>query len=189
MTLFFLVRHGETDWNREGKYTGQSDIPLNETGLRQAGQAAVQLQEVNPDVIISSDLMRALETARVIADATGAPVQMDRRLREIHQGEWEGLHVNEIKRRFNGLFHAHMNDPLHVCAPGGESIGQVKARVLDALRDFCAQYPGKKVVISAHGVVLAIIRITQERQPIQRVYELIPENAVIHQIELEEEDL
>lgn len=189
MTLFFLVRHGETDWNREGKYTGQSDIPLNETGWRQAGQAGEQLKPVEPDVIFSSDLMRALETARVIAGATGAPVIMDERLREIHQGEWEGLHVDEIKTRFNGLFNARENDPLHVSAPGGESIGQVHKRVLDAARDICARYPREKVVVSAHGVVLAIMRITSEDQPIRRVFEFIPENAVIHQIELEEEDL
>jgi len=189
MTLFFLVRHGETDWNREGKYTGQSDIPLNDFGRWQAGQAAEQLKLVKPDVIISSDLMRALETARIIAGVTDAPVMMDKRLREIHQGEWEGLHVNEIKARFNGLFNARNNNPLNVSAPNGESIGQVHTRVLDAAKDICIRYPREKVVISAHGVVLAILRLTAKHQPLRRVFEFIPENAVIHQVELEEEDL
>jgi broad specificity phosphatase PhoE len=97
--------------------------------------------------------------------------------------------VDEIKTRFNGLFKARKKDPLNVSAPGGESIGQVHARVLEAARDLCVLYPREKVVISAHGVVLAILRLTAQQLPVRRVFEFIPENAVIHQIELEEGNL
>lgn len=186
MTFYYLVRHGETEWNREGKYTGQSDIPLNAVGRKQARDAAEQLKELKPDVIISSDLSRAQETARIIAQVIEVPIRVDKRLREIDQGEWEGLHVDEIKSRFNHLFHARKNNPLHVASPGGETIGEVHQRVTAAMLDICREYAHKKVVISAHGVVLAIMRITAQQAPIQQVFDFIPGNAVVHQIEITE---
>lgn len=184
MTVFFLVRHGETDWNREGKYTGQSDIPLNENGRQQARQAAEQLLDLHPHVIYSSDLSRALETAQIISQVVSLPVMIDSRLREINQGEWEGLHVDEIKNRFNGLFYTREKDPFNVSSPGGETIGDVYQRVSAALKDMLHDYSDEKVVVTAHGVVLAIMRVIAGNEPIQKVFDFIPENAIIHQIEI-----
>lgn len=184
MTDLYLVRHGETDWNREGKYTGQSDIPLNDAGRRQAQKAAEQLREYAPQIIYSSDLLRAYETAQIISSAISAPIINDDRLREINQGEWEGMHVDEIKDKFNSLFRAREKDPFNVSSPQGETMGEVYQRVKEALKKILADHPHDKVVITAHGVVLAIIRLMAAREPIDRVFEYIPENAVIHHIQM-----
>jgi len=185
MTQFFLVRHGETEWNREGKYTGQTDIPLNRTGKMQAEEAARQMASVQPDVIFSSDLIRAVETAEIIARRIKIPIKKDERLREINQGEWEGMHVDEIKKKFHDLIVSRQTDPLNVAAPGGETIGQVYERVYSALRDICRNYPNGKVVISAHGIVLSIVRIIGGGIPVREVFEYIPENADVIRISIE----
>jgi len=92
MPEYILVRHGQTQWNKEGKYTGQSDIPLNQTGIEQAEAASADILKLEPDLIFSSDLQRATQTAHLIrADQPSIPLITDERLREIHQGEWEGL--------------------------------------------------------------------------------------------------
>ena len=95
MTTLLLVRHGETDWNRDGRWQGQSDTPLNELGRRQARELAEQLDGV--DVVYSSDLARARETAEILAERAGVEVRLDPRLRERGFGAWEGLTLAEIE--------------------------------------------------------------------------------------------
>ena len=181
MTTLLLIRHGQTDWNLEGKYTGQADIPLNETGRAQAYEAAELLRQQPVDAIFSSDLMRALETAAIVAGKSecGVNIQTDPRLREIKQGVWEGMHFNEIKRRFSVEFAARERNPLEVAAPGGETVGEVQQRVLSAIREICAQYPSGVVVIVAHGLALAIVRCWLLQHPIKDVWSFIPPNAKV----------
>ena len=94
MTTLLLVRHGETDWNRLGRWQGHSDTPLNARGREQARELAPQLDGV--DVVYSSDLARARETAEILAEELGADVRLDARLRERGFGAWEGLTAAEI---------------------------------------------------------------------------------------------
>jgi len=183
MPHYILVRHGQTQWNKEGKYTGQSDIPLNETGREQAKAASAYVLGLKPDLIYSSDLQRAEETARLIqADAIAIPLITDARLREIHQGEWEGLHENEIKRRFEAQFETRKKDPLKTAPPGGETIGEVYNRVKDFLQEMQEKYPDKRILIVAHGVVLAIIDLISCGEPIEKVFDHIPANAEPKQV-------
>lgn len=187
MPRYILVRHGQTQWNKEGKYTGQSDIPLNETGKEQAKKVSADILALKPDLIISSDLQRAILTAKLIrAGQTQIPLRTDQRLREIHQGEWEGLQEEEIKLRFESQFASRKEDPLKVAPPGGETIGQVYDRVLNFLNDIGRQYPDQTVLIVAHGVVLAIIDLIGCGEPIEKVFDHIPENAKIHLVTLGE---
>lgn len=185
MTEFLLIRHGQTDWNLEGKYTGQSDIPLNETGKAQAHMAAAQLQSTPPDVIYSSDLIRAYDTARIIADGLQMEIHQDPRLREIHQGVWEGLHFDEIKARFAKEFAEREDYPLEVAPPGGETVGQVQARVLEALQEITKKHPQARVAIVSHGLSLAIIKAHALKTPIQEVWNLIPKNAVVETVHVD----
>lgn len=96
MTRLILVRHGETDWNVEGRYQGHSDVPLNARGRAQAARLAEALRGSDIRAIYSSDLARARETAEALAHATRLAVQHDPRLREIDQGDWEGMLFLEI---------------------------------------------------------------------------------------------
>ena len=177
MTELILIRHGETDWNVEGRYTGQSDVPLNANGLAQARQVAKRLRGQLLEAIYSSDLLRARQTAEAIAQATGAPLILDPRLREIHQGEWEGLHFDEIRARYAEAFQRRQQDPLNVAPPGGETVGQVRARVLAALEDILRRHPRSRVAIVSHGLALALIKQHLQDLPIQQVWDLIPDNA------------
>lgn len=178
MARYILVRHGQTRWNKEGKYTGQSDIPLNETGREQARAASAYILGLKPDLIYSSDLQRAEETARLIrADECAIPLITDPRLREIHQGEWEGLHEDEIKRRFEEQFQTRKQDPLQTAPSGGETIGEVYQRVSDFLAEMQKKHPDMLILIVAHGVVLAIIDLISCGEPIEKVFDHIPENA------------
>lgn len=179
-----LIRHGQTEWNAEGRYTGQTDIPLNDVGRAQARQLVEQLKENPPDAIFSSDLKRATETAAIIANRFEVAVHVDRRLREINQGVWEGMHFDEIRKRYAEEFAARIAKPLDVAPPGGESIGQVQKRVLSAVAEIMQKNQGSHVAIVAHGLVLAIIKAHFENYPISRVWDLIPSNAQAESVNL-----
>src|SRR5512142_1067190 len=131
MTSLWLVRHGQTDWNLEGRYQGQSDVPLNATGLSQAAVFAASLDGQRFDALYSSDLARAYQTAEVIANKVGLPVQTDPRLREINQGEWQGRTLTEIKSIYIESAQAKRVtiDPVTARAPGGESVCEVSQRM------------------------------------------------------------
>lgn len=182
MTTLLLIRHGETDWNMDGRYTGQSDIPLNDNGRAQARQAAAQLAANPPDVVVSSDLERARETAVIIAAPFNLPVITDPRLREVNQGVWEGMYFPDIKARYAAEFASRQADPLSVAPPGGETVGQVRERVLTAVAHIRRTYPGQRVAVVAHGLVLALIKAKATNHPISQVWDLIPPNAQVEEI-------
>lgn len=184
MTKLYLIRHGETDWNKQGKYTGQMDIPINEIGREQAKKVAEEMKTLEPVVIYSSDLKRALETAQAISEELNIPIIKDERLREIRQGEWEGMHVNKIKMQYTEEFAARKENPLTVAAPGGESIGDVEIRVRSLLVDITQKHPNSEVVVSSHGIVLGIIRTIAEGIPVSEVFNNIPENATLYKVEI-----
>lgn len=183
MTTFLLIRHGQTDWNVEGRYTGQADIPLNNTGREQAGEAAAQLRDAPPDVIYSSDLQRARETAEIIAREFTLGVHVDKRLREIDQGDWEGMLFPDIKQRFEREFERQRSDPLNVGPPGGETIGQVWERVVAAADDISHQHPHARVALVSHGLALAMIKARGLGEPVDRIWEIIPPNAQVEGVE------
>lgn len=182
MTTLLLIRHGQTDWNLQGRYSGQSDIPLNQTGRDQACVTADALAQKPPDVIYSSDLLRARETAQLIARACNLPVYTDARLREIHQGVWEGMHFDDIKSRFAERFSQRQADPLAVAAPGGETVGQVRERVLAAVRDIVQRHPHGRVAVVAHGLALALVKAEATNHPVEQVWDLIPQNCLVEEL-------
>ncbi|HEX2059036.1 MAG TPA: histidine phosphatase family protein [Actinomycetota bacterium] len=148
MTTIYLVRHGETEWNHSKLAQGQADIDLNEAGYRQAIGTADGLSHVPVDAVYASDLKRAYRTAEPIAKTHGLSVETDPAFREIDQGEWEGLHVDEIRRRWPELW----GPARHWSArPGGESPGQVRERALKALAKVVEAHPHGNVVIVSHG--------------------------------------
>jgi len=99
MTLL-LARHGETDWNRERRWQGHSDTPLNDAGREQARALALELADERLDALYSSDLARSAETAEIVGGALGLAVRLDRRLREVDVGEWSGLTRGEVEERY-----------------------------------------------------------------------------------------
>ena len=179
MTLFCMVRHGQTDWNLEGRYQGQSDVPLNSTGLVQAGNLARALQKEHFDAVYSSDLTRARETAQAIVSVNGnLPIHFDPRLREINQGQWEGVQVEEIQKKYASLWQAHIDDPVQVRPPGGENVAEVFQRVKAVMDEISKNFPTGKVLVVSHGLVIATILCTVNGIPLGQAYHYIPENSV-----------
>jgi broad specificity phosphatase PhoE len=151
-----LLRHGQTIWNAEHRFQGQTDIPLDETGEAQAERAAKMLASLRPGLIVSSDLQRAASTAAPLARLTGLPVTLDKDLRERFGGAWEGLNDIEIAERYPRE-RASWNPP------GGESSAAVADRVHAALRrvvSLLAQNDGGLAVVVSHG---AALRLGMER--------------------------
>jgi glucosyl-3-phosphoglycerate phosphatase len=148
ITRILLVRHGETEWNATRRAQGQADIPLNEAGRRQAADAAAQLEGVELTAVYSSDLSRAVDTARPIAAAHGLSVEIDPAFREVDQGEWEGLNTREIRRRWPDLWGPARH---YSQRPGGESPEQVQKRALEGLARIVERFPQGEVAVVSHG--------------------------------------
>lgn len=147
-------RHGQTDYNVQGRVQGQVDIPLNEVGVAQAEAAADELVKLKPDLIICSDLRRAQATAQVLQDTCGEGVQLlkDERLRERAFGDFEGLSVKELKARFTGRYEEWRGTGESPLA-GVESRGKVGMRVAQCVTEHFENTEEVLVVVS-HGSAL-----------------------------------
>jgi broad specificity phosphatase PhoE len=150
VTRLIVWRHGNTDWNAGSRVQGQTDVPLNDLGRRQAVDAAELLIKFKPDAIVSSDLQRASDTASALAALSGLSITYDKRLRERYFGSWQGLTMTEVAER--------MPDQYARWKAGQEVGGEVETlealgiRVADALRDAEAATPADgTVVVATHG--------------------------------------
>jgi 2,3-bisphosphoglycerate-dependent phosphoglycerate mutase len=152
--ILFLFRHGETDWNREGRLQGHTDTPLNAAGLAQAQALAEKLVPHWLDAVVSSDLMRAWTTAQIVVDALRVPLFTEPGLRETDVGEAEGLLWADAKIRFGeGLTERWYSDG-DVAFPGGETGIATRTRGLAALRQFTAAHPYRRIGVSTHGAMI-----------------------------------
>jgi probable phosphoglycerate mutase len=156
MTRFIVVRHGETQWNVDSRIQGHTDSELTETGLRQAEALAKRLALETFDAMVSSDLGRALSTARIIAERTRHdPVVADSRFRERAFGEGEGLTYGELDHQYPEVFSKVRETDPDYCIPGGESRRQFYDRVQASFEALAAERSGQRVLVVAHGGVLA----------------------------------
>jgi len=150
-TTLVLVRHGETDWNHERRSQGHTDVPLNDTGLRQSAAAAHALAGQHFDALYSSDLARAMQTAQAIAAATGLSIVPDARLRERPLGVMQGLTTEEFAARHppeHRLFYTGAADWV---IPEGESQQQAYDRVVQACHEYALRHIGGRVLVVTHG--------------------------------------
>lgn len=146
-----LVRHGITQHNIEWRYTGQVDAPLAELGILQAEAVGEYLAKEKLDVILSSDLQRARDTARAIARHHNLPVLEDPDLREISMGAWEGLNREQIKEAHSTSWTFVRSDPVNHAPPGGENFLQLHERATRALQRCQERYAGQTVLWATHG--------------------------------------
>jgi len=145
-----LWRHGQTRWNAEHRFQGQSDVPLNAQGDRQAQRAARYLAALRPHAIYSSDLMRAVGTADRLAALTGVAVRLDKDLRERHGGSWEGLTDVEIRTRYPAAYAAWI-------PPDGEPVAMVAERAADAFERVADSLAaGSLAVVVSHGAAISL---------------------------------
>ena len=171
MTSLLVIRHGETDWNRQHRFQGQIDVPLNELGLEQARRLGQRLADEPLDLMIVSDLQRARQTAQAVADVQGRASSTSPLIeplwREQGFGILEGLDVPTIKQRHADLWAQWLRHEADYALPqGGESNVAFHARVMQALQALLARHAGRRVAVVTHGGVLDMLWRTAMALPL-----------------------
>ena len=157
MVRLVLVRHAATDWTAQGRFQGQTDVPLSPHGRRQVAALVQRLMTETLHTLYASDLQRAWETAQAIATLHALRVQAEPRLREMAFGHWEGLTYAEIQQSDAQAQAAWERDQLHIAPPGGETLLQMTERVRAAYTSIVAAGQDKTVGLVAHGGPLQLL--------------------------------
>jgi phosphoserine phosphatase len=184
MTTLVLIRHGQTGWNVEGRWQGQADPSLNEHGREQAHHAAEFHRRFGFAALYSSDLRRAMETAQIIGAEMGLSVIPEPRLREINLGKWQGMLSADIQAQYPDEFQQWHRDPLLTQPPGGETLKAVATRVLEAINDIIARYPGQRIGVVAHEFPIAIVLCRSAGLGLDHLRSMIPQNGAWNEIVL-----
>jgi len=183
----YLVRHGETDWNKTRRIQGQADIPLNEFGRSLAVKTAAGLRGIPFAVCFCSPLGRAVETAGLIIAGRDVPVIKDERIAEMAFGEWEGKCCSKEGWELPERFQAFFNDPVNYePAEGGEDFAAVRARVGDFLSWLSRQreYEGKNILIATHGAALAGMLNYMKKKPLAEYWgQGVHKNCAVTEVE------
>lgn len=174
MTRVLLIRHGETTWNRDGRWQGHADVELSEQGRLQASRLAGVLGRLEPSlrVLYSSDLRRAQDTARELARALGATVVVDPAWREIAVGSWTGLRRDEIKELFEDEWR-RIAAGEDLARGGGETFAGFSARVVTALEALRSRHRDELVAVVTHGGVISAALLYTLELPWTRIRDVV----------------
>ncbi len=158
MTKIVLVRHGETDWNKDQIFRGRIDVPLNATGLEQVRATGEALKDYKVDAVYSSPLSRALETGKaIVAFHPGITVKGEKGFIDIDFGEWQGMSHEKVKEEYGELYLRWQQEPGNVRMPGGEDLEDVKVRSMEGLNDILSRHENETVVIASHRVINKVV--------------------------------
>jgi broad specificity phosphatase PhoE len=153
MTHIYLIRHGQTEWNKEEIFRGTSDIPLNEMGRMEAQLASEALRAIPLKAVYSSPLARAKETAAAIADCHGLEVRIIEGLQDICFGDWQGVSHKTVQQQYSDLYRRWLEEPHAVTFPGGENLEAVQTRAVKAVREIVSDHPEDTIVMVSHRVI------------------------------------
>lgn len=180
-----LIRHGVTDYNREGRIQGQLDVPLSNEGRRQVRELAGRLQPGEIQAIYSSDLRRAKETAEIIARAINTKIEEYRPdLREICFGHWQGYTMAEVAKLYPEELAIWRADRTYSAPHGGESFAQLAERGWRAAQEIAVSHPGQTVAVVAHGGLIKGILCLAHGIDLRERSELVVDNAAVTAIKL-----
>jgi len=158
MTTLVLVRHGRTAWNKDERFRGRIDLPLDETGLRQAEAVARRIaREYRPQALYTSPLQRATHTAEAISRQTNLTAYPHQGLLDLAYGDLSGLSLAEAEDRFPFLYRAWLDAPHTVQFPQGESLGDVRARAMELVQMLARDCADEQVVLVSHVVVCRVL--------------------------------
>ena len=183
-TRFCLVRHGETDWNVARRLQGHTDIPLNQHGIAQAIQMAKALKAIDLqfDVLYSSDLQRAANTASAVEEKFGVKAIIDQQLRERHLGALQGLTTDEAPMREPELWKSHLSRNIEENLRDGESIQQFADRIKTALDQIRTKHLGKTILLVSHGGALDMMYRVASKQALDAEKAVAVPNASLNWI-------
>lgn len=182
-TRIILVRHGETTWNKEGRYQGQVDTPLSDFGLAQGNKLAEALANIKIDKFYASHLFRAKETARLCATLHKQEVAIDERLQEISHGAWEGLLAEDVAKTYPQELKDWQNNPAKVLMPGGEDLAIVVDRSMAALEEIAQNNIGKTVLVAAHDAVNKVVICRALGIDLNKFWQIKQDNTCINVLE------
>ncbi|ENA0609772.1 2,3-diphosphoglycerate-dependent phosphoglycerate mutase GpmB [Enterobacter bugandensis] len=186
MLQVYLVRHGETQWNAERRIQGQSDSPLTDKGVQQAWQVAERARTLGITHVISSDLGRTQQTARIIADACGCDVTLEPRIRELDMGVLEKRHIDTLTETEEGWRRTLVNGTEDGRIPEGESMQELSVRMHAALAE-CLKLPaGSRPLLVSHGIALGCLVSTILGLPAYAERRLRLRNCSISRIDYQE---
>ena len=184
MTRLIFVRHGQTEWNKSGRYQGQSDVPLSEEGIAQARCLAEHFPAERLDAIYASDLSRAMVTAGAVAERFHLPVRKEAAFRELSFGDWEGLTYQEIVSGWPEAMENFLLHPDIMEIPGGETFAQLQERAMARLWEIVAghEYGDHVVAIFAHGAVLRTMLAGLMHIPLEYLWSLSQYNTAVSMV-------
>ncbi|MCI6612262.1 histidine phosphatase family protein [Mitsuokella jalaludinii] len=180
MTKIIFVRHGQTEWNVLGRYQGQTDIALSPLGIEQAEKLAAHFPVDKVEAVYSSDLVRAMTTARCVADLFGLTVEPRPELRELNFGDWEGLTYDEIVAKWPDALNNFFQHPDVLEIPHGESFPKLRERALDAVEKIVACHPNQTVAVFAHGAILRTILTAALHMDLKYVWTIRQFNTAVN---------
>lgn len=188
MTTLLLVRHGETEWNRTGRWQGHADVPLSDEGRDQARRLARRLKSEREriDRVYASDLGRAFETAEIVAAELALPVHPLIELREIHIGSWSGLTSDQIRSQFPHEWQLHETGDDFRRGGHGETMADFRSRVGRAAEELVQQHPGERLLLVTHGGAIRALLYYVSLRAVQ-VEEARVENTSLTEVVFEED--
>ena len=187
MTEIIIIRHGETEWNKTGRFQGHSDVPLSAEGRAQAAALGKNLVVDHVDAIYASDLTRAMETAAPLAQRFGLEVISAPLLRELNFGSWEGRNFNDVNAENPDAMKTFYNDPERVNIPDSEPFPEFQRRVAGRVREIVAQERGKRIVIVSHGASIRILFADILSMPIRSIWHVSQLNTAVNKIRFEDD--
>lgn len=184
MTTIILVRHGQTEWNRNERFRGRADISLNQTGLDQAEATGKWIAaHWKPVAIYASPLSRAMQTAQATARHFDLPVYPLPGLIDIDYGEWQGLSTEEARQRWSEQVDNWYQAPEKTIIPGGETLGVLRARLMDTLHQLCGKHPDDTIVLVGHTVVNRIMLLGMLGLGNERFWRIRQDTCAINLVE------
>ncbi len=186
--MIYLLRHGEIVGSEKKRYIGQTDVPLNSKGLRQAAWWKKELSHVDFEAIYASDLIRAFDTAKIVSNVLDSHIQVLSQLREISLGDWEGAFMENIRNRFPEAWAERGRHMDSFQVPNGESFQDLHERVIPVFQKIAAEALGN-VLMVAHAGVNRIILCHVLKKPIQELFSIPQDYAALNLIEKEKDRL
>jgi alpha-ribazole phosphatase len=180
LTKVIFIRHGQTEWNVNGRYQGQSDVQLTAAGKEQAAKLAEHFPVKEIDAVYASDLNRAMVTAEAVAGRFGLSVQAEPAFREISFGEWEGLTYEQIVAKWPEAMGNFLQHPDILEIPGGETFPAVQKRAVARLEELVAKHEGQTIAIVAHGAVLRTLLTAALHMPLQYLWSIRQFNTAVN---------